>query len=87
MHETVACGIATSVAISRGPQPVRARTAQTRSWSPSERSRGERRGREERSSKQASDARSSVLAARHRATQQWAVDFATFEAAAAASNV
>jgi hypothetical protein len=51
-----------SPAISRGPQPERRLAAQIRSCSPADNSRGERCGREERSSRQASKRRCSRLA-------------------------
>jgi hypothetical protein len=84
---TVECTSSTSEAINLGPQPVRRRSSQTRSWSAAGSSLGLRLGREERSSRHTSEVRSAGLAARQRPTQVWTVDLATFEAAAAASNV
>jgi hypothetical protein len=84
---TVECGWPVSEPISRGPQPVRRRAAQIRCCSASESIRGLVIGREERSRRQASVRRSSALAERHRFTHTDTVDFATFEQAAACSNV
>src|SRR4249919_1906570 len=75
-----------SEAINRGPQPVLRRSSQTRSWSASSVSEGWWWGAEERSRRQLRSRRSASPASRQRVTQVWAVDFATFEAAAAASN-
>jgi hypothetical protein len=83
----VECGRPTSLAINRGPQPVRSRTAQIAACSCAGSIAGLVRGRDERSSKQLSDWRSAGLADRHRQTHLWTVDLTTFEAAAAASNV
>jgi hypothetical protein len=65
----------TSEATNRGPQPVRLRTSQQRSWSLSLSIAGLRWGREERSCRQLRSRRSASPACRHRVIQMWAVDF------------
>ena len=67
----------TSEPTRRGPQPVRARTSQQRSWSLSLSIFGLRWGREERSWRQLRSRRCSSPACRQRETHWWAVDFAT----------
>jgi hypothetical protein len=86
---TVECERATSgsSASRLGLQPVRRRRSQINAASSAGTWFGLRRGREGRSARQASVRRSSALARRHRATHVQQVDLATFEAAAAASNV
>ena len=54
-RQTVACACPVSPAISLGPQPLRRRAAQIRSCSSPGKSRGDRCGRDERSSRHASD--------------------------------
>ena len=85
----VECGLAMSgsSASRRGLQPVRSRRAQILAASSAGTWFGLVRGRDGRSSKQASVRRSSSLARRQRVTHSQQVDLATFEAAAAASNV
>ncbi len=70
-----------------GLHPVRRRSSQIRSASSVGTCAGERRGRLERSSKHAKDARAAGVAARHRRTHSHTVDFETFAQAAAWANV
>ena len=66
VRQTVACGCPVSPAISRGPQPERRLAAQIRSCSTAGSSRGIRCGRDERSSRQASERRCSTVASDQR---------------------
>src|SRR3954447_8766658 len=79
---TVECATPVCPAISRGPQPVPRRAWQPRCSTPASVRRGERRGRLERSSAQAPEARSWSLACRSRSDQRGAVAGATQRAAA-----